>query len=40
MLTTFEDSHFETFTCEVVILSRTELLFKFKCGLKLMERLV
>lgn len=40
MLIAFEDSHFENFTDEVVILSRTELLFKLKCGLKLMERLV
>ncbi len=40
MLTAFEDSQFDSFVDEVVILSRTELLFKLKCGLKLKERLV
>ena len=40
MLTSFEDTHFVIFVDEVVILSRTELVFKLKCGLKLKERLV
>lgn len=40
MITDFEDSNFETFTEEIVILSRTDLLIKLKCGLKLKERLV
>lgn len=40
MLTAFEDSQFDSFVDEVVILSRTELVFKLKCGLKLKERLV
>ena len=40
MLTAFEDSHFDSFVYEVMILSRTELVFKLKCGLKLKERLV
>ncbi|OAZ17662.1 recombinase [Lactococcus lactis RTB018] len=40
MLTAFEDSHFDSFVDEVIILSRTELVFKLKCGLKLKERLV
>lgn len=40
MITDFENSNFETFTEEIVILSRTELLIKLKCGLKLKERLV
>ncbi|NHW78328.1 hypothetical protein, partial [Escherichia coli] len=38
MLTAFEDSQFDSFVDEVVILSRTELVFKLKCGLKLKER--
>ena len=40
MLTSFEDTHFVIFVDEVVILSRTELVFKLKCGLKLKESLV
>lgn len=40
MLTAFEDSKFDGFVDEVAILSRTELVFKLKCGLKLKERLV
>lgn len=40
MLTSFEDTYFVIFVDEVVILSRTELVFKLKCGLKLKERLV
>lgn len=40
MLTAFEDSQFDGFVDEVAILSRTELVFKLKCGLKLKERLV
>ncbi|MFZ2256804.1 MAG: recombinase family protein [Clostridiaceae bacterium] len=40
MLTAFEDSQFDSFVDEVVFLSRTELVFKLKCGLKLKERLV
>jgi DNA invertase Pin-like site-specific DNA recombinase len=40
MLTAFEDTYFVSFVDEVVILSRTELVFKLKCGLKLKERLV
>lgn len=40
MITDFENSNFETFTEKIVILSRTELLIKLKCGLKLKERLV
>ncbi|MBS7577694.1 MULTISPECIES: recombinase family protein [unclassified Enterococcus] len=40
MIITFEDSQFDSFVDEVVILSRTELVFKLKCGLKLKERLM
>ena len=40
MMTAFEESKFDCFVDEVVILSRAELLFKLKSGLKLKERLV
>lgn len=40
MATTFEELSFEKYVAEVLVLSRTEVSFKLKCGLNLKERLV